>query len=106
MNEAFESIKKGLNEAIEFSKGNLIDARVTHIDHVDVKEVRQKIGMTQKDFALSFGISIGTLRHWERGDRKPRGPALVLLNLVKREPQTVLRLLSINPNTLTKSKVS
>ena len=44
----------------------------------DVKAIREKVGMKQTEFAASFGISLGTLRHWERGDRKPRGPALAL----------------------------
>ncbi len=95
MNEAFESIKKGLNEAVEFAKGNEEGARVTHLNlNMDVKAVRKKMGMTQKDFAYSFGINLGTLRHWERGDRKPKGPALVLLNLVQKDPQTILNLLA------------
>ena len=46
------------------------------------------------EFALAFGISLGTLRHWERGDRHPQGPALVLLNVVAREPKVVLKALS------------
>lgn len=95
MSSLFESIQKGLNEAIDYSKGDCKEARVTKIDlDVDVKKVRRDIGMTQKDFAISFGISLGTLRHWERGDRKPKGPALVLLNLVQRDPATILKLLS------------
>lgn len=95
MMHAFESIKKGLNEAIDYAQGNRRDAKTTKINFdVDVKKVRTEIGMTQKDFALSFGINLGTLRHWERGDRKPKGPALVLLNLVERDPQTILKLLS------------
>ncbi len=95
MKEAFDSIKKGLNEAIDYARGNKANARVTNINFdVDVKKVRTQMGMTQKDFALSFGINLGTLRHWERGDRKPKGPALVLLNLVERDPQIVLKLLS------------
>ncbi|MCP4152952.1 MAG: helix-turn-helix domain-containing protein [bacterium] len=97
MKSAFESIKQGLDEAMEFSKGNHQGVKVTIIDNVDVKKVRKTIGMTQKDFALSFGISLGTLRHWERGDRIPKGPALVLLNLVKRDPQAILKLLSAPP---------
>lgn len=94
MKEAFESIKKGLNEDIDFSRGEDVGARVTKINlDVDVKQVRKNIGMTQKDFALSFGINLGTLRHWERGDRKPKGPALVLLNLIEKDPKTFLKLL-------------
>jgi len=41
----------------------------------------------------AFAISLGALRHWERGDRKPRGTARVLLNVIAREPQAVLRAL-------------
>ena len=32
----------------------------------------------------------GQLRVWERGDRTPRGPALVLLNVIERNPQAVI----------------
>ncbi len=40
------------------------------------------MGMSQTEFASAFGISVSTLRYWERGDRKPQGPALVLLELL------------------------
>lgn len=61
---------------------------------IDVKNVRSKVGMSQSEFASAFGISVSTLRHWERGDRKPQGPALVLLNVVAKEPKVVLDALS------------
>ena len=50
--------------------------------------------MSQTEFANSFGISLGTLRHWERGDRYPQGPALVLLNLLSKDPNKVLEVLN------------
>ncbi len=50
--------------------------------------------MTQEQFAARFGFSAATLRHWERGDRNPRGPALVLLNVIARTPQAVIDALS------------
>lgn len=40
--------------------------------------IRAKVGMSQSEFALAFGISVSTLRHWKRGNRRPQGPALVL----------------------------
>jgi putative transcriptional regulator len=61
---------------------------------VDVAAVRGRLGFTQVQFASRFGVSVTTLRHWERGDRSPRGPALVLLNLIERDPAEVLRLLA------------
>jgi putative transcriptional regulator len=36
---------------------------------------------------------VGTLRHWERGDRTPRGATLVLLNIIAKEPKAVMRAL-------------
>ena len=61
---------------------------------VDVAAVRSRLGFTQTQFAARFGVSVATLRHWERGDRNPQGPALVLLNLIDRDPKGVLRALS------------
>ena len=94
MSDFFESIKQGLSEAKEFSKGNCKKAVVHEFSPLDVKHVRSSVGMTQAEFASAFGISISTLRHWERGDRTPQGPALVLLNVVAKQPQAVLQALA------------
>jgi len=93
MGKAFDSIKQGLDEALEFSKGKKGKAVIHEFTPVDVKNIRAKIGMSQNEFASAFGISVSTLRHWERGDRTPHGPALVLLNVVAKEPKAVLRAL-------------
>ncbi len=94
MSNAFDSIKQGLEEALEFSKGKKGKAVVHKFSPIDVKNVRANIGMSQNEFASAFGISVSTLRHWERGDRTPHGPALVLLNVVAKEPEAVLKALS------------
>ncbi len=94
MSAAFDSIKQGLDEALEFSKGQTRKAVVHEFTPVDVKNIRAQVGMSQNEFASAFGISVSTLRHWERGDRTPHGPALVLLNVVAKEPKAVLKALS------------
>lgn len=94
MSNAFESIKQGLDEALEFSKGKKGKAIVHEFSPLDVKNIRANVGMSQSEFASAFGISVSTLRHWERGDRKPHGPALVLLNVVKKDPKAVLNALN------------
>jgi len=94
MTSAFSSIKQGLSEAIDFSEGKVKKAIVHKFSPVDVKNIRAKLGMSQNEFASAFGISVSTLRHWERGDRAPQGPALVLLNVVAKEPEVVLRALA------------
>ncbi len=94
MASAFSSIKQGLSEAVDFSEGKTKKAIVHKFSPVDVKNIRAKLGMSQNEFASAFGISVSTLRHWERGDRAPQGPALVLLNVVAKEPEVVLRALA------------
>jgi putative transcriptional regulator len=93
MSEVYKSIKAGLEEAIDYAKGKKSLGKEFRPIPIDVKGLRERLGMSQNKFAESFGISLGTLRHWERGDRNPQGPALVLLNLVSKEPKTVLKLL-------------
>lgn len=95
MGDLFESIKRGLEDAIAHSKGEVNHVRLFTPELVDVKQVREKTGLTQTQFAATFGISVGTLRHWERGDRKPHGPALVLLNAANNAPADLLRILTV-----------
>lgn len=87
---AFNDIKEGLLEAIAHAEGRAPHVRVHQPRLVDVKALRAKVGMTQEQFAARFGFSTATLRHWERGDRQPHGPALVLLNVIERNPQAVM----------------
>jgi len=94
MSEIYSSIKQGLEEAIAYSERKCPKAVVHEFSPVDVKNIRAKMGMSQNEFASAFGISVSTLRHWERGDRVPHGPALVLLNVVEKEPQAVLKALA------------
>lgn len=94
MASAFDSIAQGLQEAIDLNKEKKVKARTHRPPEVDVAKIRQSLGLTQMEFASKFCISVATLRHWERGDRKPHGPALALLHVVAKEPKAVLRALS------------
>ena len=94
MGMAFERIKQGLNEAIGHAKGKQAGVKMWRPAAVNVAEVRGRLGFTQAQFAARFGVSLATLRHWDRVDRNPQGPALVLLNLIDRDPKGVLRALS------------
>lgn len=94
MGKAFDSIARGLNEAIAHGKGRKVAVKVYKPEAVDVSALRRRMGMTQEQFAARFGFSVATLRHWERGDRSPQGAALVLLNVIKRAPEAVTAALS------------
>lgn len=88
MPQIFDSISRGLNEAISHAKSEKV--KIFKSETVDVSALRKNMGMTQKQFAARFGFSVATLRLWERGDRSPRGASLVLLNVIKRTPEAVI----------------
>lgn len=58
-----------------------------------VKALRQRLGMTQVDFAEVFGLPVSTLRDWEQNRCVPDAPARALLRAIEREPETMRRLL-------------
>jgi len=89
MGKAFDSIARGLNEAIAHGKGAKIAVKSYTPEDVDVSALRRRMGVTQEQFAGRFGFSVATLRHWERGDRSPQGAALAFLNVIKRAPDAV-----------------
>ena len=89
--KAFEEIRAGLEDAIEHARGSDAAATVHKPREVDVKAIREKTGLSQQGFCAAFGISLGTLRHWEQGLRAPRGPARTLLLVVEHDPTAVIR---------------
>lgn len=36
-----------------------------------IKEARLAAGLSQAKLSKRFGIPLGTIAHWEKGDRKP-----------------------------------
>ena len=60
---------------------------------VDVAALRKRLHLSQRLFAAKFRLSVGTVRDWEQGRSRPDGPAGVLLSIIEREPQAVMRAL-------------
>jgi len=58
-----------------------------------VRAVRQRLGMTQEQFAEAFRLPIGTVRDWEQGRSEPDAPARALLRVIEREPDAARRAL-------------
>ena len=96
MKSVAESIIKGLEEAVEYSKGENTGAIIHEVTPLDIKEIRYQLQMTQEEFAQAVGVKLPTIRHWERGDRTPNGPARVLLNLLSREPEQIIKMLRLS----------
>lgn len=56
----------------------------------NVRDIRNKTGLSQNAFAGLLGVSVRTLQEWEQGRRKPRGPARALLRVAYRHPEALL----------------
>lgn len=64
-------------------------SRVTELELPDIKEVREKIGLTQAEFAARLHISARTLQNWEQGRRYPTGPAATLIRILDAHPTLI-----------------
>ena len=97
MSKVGKSIIRGLEQALAFANGTAKKGTyVVHIPtEIDVKAIRGRLGLTQKQFADRFGFNITTLRHWEQGRRVPEGPTRAYLMVIDRGPKTVEKALHI-----------
>ena len=59
-----------------------------------VKVLRQRLGLTQAQFAAAFHLPITTLRDWEQHRSTPDAPARALLLAIERDPDAMRRLLA------------
>lgn len=52
-------------------------------------EARQRLGLSQSQFAALLGVSARTLQDWEQGRREPSGAARALLRVAAVRPDAV-----------------
>ena len=57
--------------------------------------VRKSLNISRALFAAYLRTNVRTLENWEQGRAKPNAQAALLINLVKRYPDTVQRLATI-----------
>ena len=81
----FDSIKRGLLEAIEHAEGRAPQTRMHRPRPVDVKALRAKVSMTQEQFAARLGVTFATINRWENGHVKPSPLALRQIGNLARE---------------------
>ncbi|MBQ2980564.1 MAG: type II toxin-antitoxin system MqsA family antitoxin [Lachnospiraceae bacterium] len=55
----------------------------------DIKKIRKKLKLTQKDFALLVNSSKPTIERWERSDTAITGPIVALIKMLERYPEYV-----------------
>jgi putative transcriptional regulator len=88
-----------MDEALAYARGNDVEVRETRVDvtAAEVRAIRQKMGLSQRQFAPLLGVSMSGLRKWEQGQRRPMGAAATLLRVMDRAPATVAEILATAP---------
>jgi putative transcriptional regulator len=61
----------------------------------DPQEIRQRLGLTQREFSQQFQIALGTLRDWEQGARRPDSAAKAYLQVIAAAQDAVRRILQV-----------
>lgn len=65
-------------------------AKVSELTPDEIKALREREHVSQAVLARHLNVTTGLISQWERGERRPSGPALTLLGLIKRKGLEVL----------------
>ncbi len=85
----FDKLVASVKQAGKIKRGKLKPGRVFQFKPADIKAVREKLNVSQSEFALMIGVSVSTLQNWEQGRRQPEGPARALLKIAAENPEAV-----------------
>jgi putative transcriptional regulator len=86
----FDELLESVREGGAILRGEQAASGEFYLEDPNVRSLRESYGLSQPKFAALLGISVGTLRNWEQGRRKPEGSARVLLRIVAKHPDAVL----------------
>ncbi len=59
----------------------------------DVRALRERLGLSQSEFARRYLLSVRTIQQWEQEQREPSEPARVLLFAIDRDPRALEKVL-------------
>jgi len=65
-NNLFDDLVSSIKEAGVIKRKEIHISRVTELELPDIKEVREKTGLSQVEFASRLHISASTLQNWEQ----------------------------------------
>jgi putative transcriptional regulator len=91
--KAFDRLEEALQEALAIAKGEAHPAKLYVPPEINVKAIRQKLDLSQDDFAAYFGFTIDQIKAWEQGRSRPLGGLRAYLMLIESNPEQVRSLL-------------
>ena len=82
-----DELIRSAQEAVDIKNGKIKPSRVTRYEVVDVKAIRESLGVTQEDFAAGLNASLNTIKSWESKRRNPTGLAESVLRAIQKDPK-------------------
>ena len=99
-----QQLIESAREAVQIERGEREAARITRYTAAEaevepppqylserIKEIREKMGLSQPVFAAALNVSTETVRAWEQGKREPDGATLRLLEVAEEHPDILLK---------------
>jgi len=95
--ELFGELMESLEQALQYSHGEQLNARTTVLpappepmSRQEIIKLREQFHCSQAIFARLLNVSVKTLQAWEQGVRVPSDAALKLLTVAKHHPEALL----------------
>ena len=98
MGNQFDSMLKGLTQAVEYAQGDETKGRSKNVEFKklevvplkdyskeELKQIRLHNNLTQKNFADCLGVSQKTVESWERGRNKPSGASIRMFQIMEKD---------------------
>lgn len=82
----FDQIAEGMQEALAVARGEAEPYKLHVPAEIDVKAIRGRTGLSQKDFAQTFGFGFDQLKQWEQGRSRPVQAMRAYLLLINARP--------------------
>ena len=103
MSGVSNSIMRGLQEMLDHAQGK-IELRSRYVSTSppreftadEIREIRDRLKMSQGIFAEVIGVSKKTVESWEYGRVKPSGTAARILTIADKDPEVLQRCGFIN----------
>ena len=88
-----KSLGQELIDAVDEALDSSSNGRLVR-SGINVKEIRIKLHLTQREFSTQYHINLETLRNWEQEKRVPDLTSIAFLTCISKSPETIYKLLN------------
>ncbi len=89
-------VEEALGEVLAHVRGEIsLPCRIIDDPSAErIRALRERFGLSRRQFAEKFGLDVRAIQDWEQGRRVPDRAARVLLTVIEKNPEAVERALS------------